>query len=91
MFTGNLKRGKPATNVSRIQTPGTVQLLHPVSKPVEQARRHLADSGWCYREAARHLGCSFTQLAHVLTGRRVSHSLVARILALPPRVMVKEA
>ena len=60
-------------------------LLHPISKPVERARKHLAATGWSYRSAARELGCSFTQLAHVLTGRRASKSLVDRLTALPAR------
>ena len=64
-------------------------LLHPISKPVLRARGHLATTGWSYRSAAEHLGCSFTQLAHVLTGRRQSQSLVARVLALPNRKPAK--
>ena len=60
-------------------------LIHPISKPVQRARRHLADTGWSYRTAAREVGCSFTQLSHVLTGRRVSKSLVDRLITLPHR------
>lgn len=60
-------------------------LLHPIPKPVARARQHLRSTGWSYRSAAVELGCSFTQLAHVLTGRRQSRSLVSRITALPQR------
>lgn len=60
-------------------------LLHPISREVSSARKHLLDTGWSYRTAASELGCSFTQLAHVLTGRRRSQSLVSRILSLQPR------
>ncbi len=60
-------------------------LLHPISREVSRARKHLLSTGWSYRSAAGELGCSFTQLAHVLTGRRRSQSLVCRILQLPPR------
>lgn len=60
-------------------------LLHPISREVTRARKHLLDTGWSYRTAASELGCSFTQLAHVLTGRRRSKSLVDRVLALPHR------
>jgi hypothetical protein len=59
--------------------------MHTISRPVRDARQHLADTGWSYRAAAKHLGCSFTQLSHVLTGRRISRSLIARIHELPPR------
>lgn len=60
-------------------------LIHPISREVTRARQHLAASGWSYRSAAKTLDCSFTQLSHVLTGRRKSHALLARILALPTR------
>lgn len=60
-------------------------LIHPISRSVVHARAHLRKTGWSYRSAAEELGCSFTQLAHVLTGRRTSKSLLSRILSLPPR------
>jgi lambda repressor-like predicted transcriptional regulator len=60
-------------------------LLHPITREVSRARKHMLDTGWSYRTAAAQLGCSFTQLSHVLTGRRKSQSLVARILSLKPR------
>ncbi|EIP97499.1 hypothetical protein OpiT1DRAFT_01939 [Opitutaceae bacterium TAV1] len=39
--------------------------------------------GWSWRRAAIALGCSYTHLAHMLTGRRESAVLAARIDALP--------
>ncbi|RRJ95640.1 hypothetical protein Ga0100231_016490 [Opitutaceae bacterium TAV4] len=39
--------------------------------------------GWSWRRAAIALGCSYTHLAHTLTGRRSSDSLASRIDALP--------
>ena len=63
----------------------SVALRHSIPKPVARARQHLRATGWSYRSAAMELGCSFTQLAHVLTGRRQSHSLLVRIKALPKR------
>jgi len=63
----------------------SASLLHPIPKPVARARQHLQATGWSYRTAATELGCSFTQLAHVLTGRRRSQSLLDRIVALPKR------
>ena len=63
----------------------TTTLLNPISREVSLARRHLLDTGWSYRTAAVVLGCSFTQLSHVLTGRRKSRSLITRIRELPTR------
>lgn len=59
------------------------KLRHTITVEVIRARQHLLATGWSYRAAATALGCSFTQLSHVLTGRRRSRSLVSRILALP--------
>lgn len=61
------------------------ELAVPPGKAVSSARRHMRRAGWSYRAAAKHLGCSNTHLALVLTGRRESRSLLQRIHALPTR------
>jgi hypothetical protein len=52
---------------------------------VRGARKHLRIAGWSYRDAADELGVHFTHLALVLTAKRASKSLLARILSLPER------
>jgi hypothetical protein len=56
-----------------------------LSRPVRAARAHFHAMGWSVRAAAPALGVCYQHLSQVLTGRRQSHSLLARILALPPR------
>lgn len=55
------------------------------SEEVNVARKSLARKGWSYRALAAHLGLSYTQVSHVLTGRRQSRRLLAAIEALPER------
>ncbi|MEI6034508.1 MAG: hypothetical protein WCS65_09540 [Verrucomicrobiae bacterium] len=50
---------------------------------VDTARATLRRKGYSYRRAATALGCSFTHLSHVLTSRRESRRLLARIATLP--------
>lgn len=59
---------------------------HPrLPRDVAAARKHFQSCGWSYRSAATVLGCTYQHLCQVLTGYRESKSLVARVLALPPR------
>lgn len=51
----------------------------------KSAKRHLHEKGWSYRTAAVVLGVHYTHLARVLTGRRVSKSLLRRIYEIPSR------
>jgi hypothetical protein len=51
----------------------------------EQAKQHLAASGWTYRHAAPLLGVCYQHLCDVLNGRRISHSLLQRVQSLSPR------
>lgn len=50
---------------------------------VRRARRTMRDRGWSYRRAADALKVHHMHLTHVLTGRRKSKQLCARILNLP--------
>lgn len=50
-----------------------------------KARAHFYAAGWSYRSAALHLGCSYQHLCEVLTGKRPSRSLLARVQSLPAR------
>ncbi len=50
----------------------------------EEARQHLASMSWSYRRAAEILGCHSGHLTMVLTGRRESASLLARVMELGP-------
>jgi hypothetical protein len=52
---------------------------------LETAKQILHDKGWSYRTAAPFLGVHYTHLARVLTGFRVSKSLLRRIQSLPHR------
>jgi transcriptional regulator with XRE-family HTH domain len=52
---------------------------------VAQAKRHLKKTGWSYRKAADRLGYSYTHIAWVLTGRRISYTVLAAILELPKK------
>lgn len=56
-----------------------------ITRSVQAARKHMADTGWSYRSAAPVLGITWQHLAHVLTGRRESRSLIARVRSLPNR------
>jgi hypothetical protein len=47
------------------------------------AKKTLKNRGWTYREAAPVLGVCFTHLCRVLTGERVSESLLRRISEIP--------
>jgi transcriptional regulator with XRE-family HTH domain len=47
-------------------------------------RQELRKKGWSWRRAAKAVGCSYTHLAHTLTGRRESNPLLQRLNALPP-------
>jgi lambda repressor-like predicted transcriptional regulator len=47
------------------------------------SKKLLRKKGWSWRRAAQSLGCSYTHLAHTLTGRRQSRILLRRIAALP--------
>lgn len=67
--------------LARERTQGNTQPM----TVYEAAKRHLHEKGWSYRTAAVVLGVHYTHLARVLTGRRVSKSLLRRIHALPPR------
>ena len=49
------------------------------------AKRTLKTKGWSYRTAAPALGVCYQHLAFVLTGRRTSRRLLARIHELPVR------
>lgn len=51
----------------------------------EQAKQHLATSGWTYRQAAPRLGVCYQHLCDVLNGKRISHSLLGRVQSLPRR------
>lgn len=53
-----------------------------------QAKRTLRARGWSYRRAAPQLGVCYQHLALVLTGRRESQRLLARIEAIPHRTQV---
>lgn len=53
-----------------------------ISQEVWRARIHLQKMGWSYRKAGPVLGCTYAHLCYVLTGKRVSASLVERVLAL---------
>lgn len=55
------------------------------------AKQVLKEKGYTYRQAAPVLGVHFTHLAKVLTGVRISASLLRRISELPPRVTTEEA
>ncbi len=52
------------------------------------AKRTLRARGWSYRRAAPQLGVCYQHLALVLTGRRESQRLLARIKAIPHRTQV---
>ncbi len=52
---------------------------------LELAKQVLKAKGYSYRQAAPVLGVHFTHLAKVLTGDRISASLLRRISDLPPR------
>lgn len=49
-----------------------------------QVRKDLRRKGWSWRRAAEAVGCSYTHLAHTLTGRRESQPLLKRLSALQP-------
>lgn len=49
------------------------------------AKRHLKAGGWSYRSAAPRLGVCYQHLALVLTKRRTSRRLLAKIGKLPKR------
>ena len=55
---------------------------------LQQAKRTLRARGWSYRRAAPQLGVCYQHLALVLTGRRESQRLLARIEAIPHRTQV---
>lgn len=44
--------------------------------------------GWTIRQAARKLNVSYSHLAYVLRGERVSVSLIKKLRALPKRKLV---
>ena len=49
------------------------------------AKQVLKDKAYTYRQSAPVLGIHFTHLCLVLTGKRISASLLRRISELPPR------
>lgn len=59
-----------------------------VSGSLLAAKRTLRARGWSYRRAAPQLGVCYQHLALVLTGRRESQRLLARIEAIPHRTQV---
>ena len=59
-----------------------------VSGSLLAAKRTLRARGWSYRSAAPELGVCYQHLALVLTGRRESQRLLARIEAIPHRTQV---
>ena len=61
-----------------------INLSADLTPEVIAARESLRAKGWSYREAMIELGCSYTHLAHTLTGRRESKRLLAAIDALWP-------
>lgn len=52
---------------------------------LELARQLLKQKGYTYRQAGPALGVHFVHLCLVLTGKRISASLLRRISELPPR------
>lgn len=50
---------------------------------IRAARAALKTKGWSYRRAAAPLGVHYSHLCLVLTGKRQSRSLLARITQLP--------
>jgi len=52
---------------------------------ISEAKHTLKARGWSYRTAAPRLGVCYQHLALVLTGRRESRRLLARIEAIPHR------
>lgn len=58
------------------------------TKHLLAAKRTLRARGWSYRRAAPQLGVCYQHLALVLTGRRESQRLLARIEAIPHRTQV---
>ena len=59
-----------------------------VSGSLLHAKRTLRARGWSYHRAAPQLGVCYQHLALVLTGRRESQRLLARIEAIPHRTQV---
>lgn len=57
----------------------------PNTDALDRAKRTLKARGWSYRTAAPRLGVCYNNLALVLTGRRESRRLLARIETLPHR------
>lgn len=55
----------------------------PEVDPLEVAKATLKRKGWSYRKGSPHLGVGWQHLAKVLTGRRVSASLLRRIEEMP--------
>ena len=51
-----------------------------------RAKSHLREIGMTYRAAALELGRSYQHLSDVLNGKRESRALIARVLALKPRI-----
>ena len=47
------------------------------------AKQHLQAAGWTYREAAPQLHVCYQHLCDVLNGKRISASLLRRVLSLP--------
>lgn len=55
------------------------------NKPENRAADQLRAKGYSLRAAASVLGCHWTHVHKVLTGARVSASLLRRVESLPPR------
>lgn len=53
------------------------------SPEILSAREELKRKGWSYRTAAPFLGVSYQHICLVLTGKRISQSLIDRIFSLP--------
>jgi hypothetical protein len=52
---------------------------------LRKAKAHLAEMGWSYRHAAKHLGVCYQHISDVLNGHIPSARLVAKILAMPKK------
>lgn len=50
-----------------------------------KAKKHMEETHWTHRPAAKELKRNRTHLSLVLGGRRISESLLRRVLSLPPR------
>lgn len=79
-----LSRKQPTAKPKTVRE-GALFALSDLRPEVITARETLTRKGWSYRTAANELGVHHMHLTHVLTGRRVSHSLCSRIQQLPVR------